>query len=287
MKRFVLIFLILLVFLVSACSVGRDSIRIYEADFTKEYYEALNVMFDNNWAVVSIEDRFKENDGYICECGFDGRAQEFTEWTIEYTHENGDTRHFVLSNHSPFTEQVQAYLRNFIADYYKENFFNVYITDVPLAPSSYVSAFWLRNFGQSTGDDVDKIREMENMARNYLRNLGTSEGAVPLSQVTPANVFEMVPMYLVVRVSFSGDDSLGQEVEEQIMRDVEDMIESMNAFTNNSLNATFVIGYHQVIDLHTGNRHYRWYYIQGERVDVRTRMHMDRTVFESYRGVFW
>jgi len=185
-----------------------------------------------------------------------------------------------------FSSQVENYLRYYIANYYKENFYNVYIADVPLAPSSNVFAFWVYNFARSTGDDLDKIRDMENNAQNYLRSLSTPEGAVNLSQLTPANVFETVPMYLSARVSFSGYDSLGQELEEKVMGRIEDMIESMNAYTNNNLNAVFTIGYHQIVNLHTGNRNYRWSYIQGERVDVHA-MHYKRYVYDSYAGVFW
>jgi len=71
-----------------------------------------------------------------------------------------------------------------------------------------------------------------------------------------------------------------------LKRDIEDMIESMNAFTNNSLNAIFAMGYRNVIDLHIGSRNYHWYYVQGERIVAPTRQ-LKRNVFESYRGVFW
>ena len=286
MKKFALLLLLFLLFLASACDGGRGGIRMYETDFTETYYETLNVMFDHNWTILSAEERFEENEGYICDCGFDGRAQQFMEWTIEYTDGSGDRKHFVLSNRSSFSQQVQNYLANAIAQYYEENFFHVYISDVPLAPSSSVSAFWVRNFGRSTGDDENKIREMEDAAQKYLWRLSTPEGAVRFSQLTPATVFEQIPMYLSLRVSFDGGESLGQEMEEQVMKNIEAMIESMQVFTNHTLNATFAMGYREVIDLHTGSRNYHWHYVQGERIAAPTRQ-LKRDVFESYRGVFW
>jgi len=305
MKKFVLIIIIIL-FITSACSpqnnfqsVPRaanvhipyrlyDGVRIFEVDFIEKYYETLNVMFDNDWTIVSAEERFDENEGYICGCGFDGRSQQFIAWTIEYTDGIGDVRHFVLTNRATLNGQIRRYLETYIAQHFEENFFNVYITDTPLAPSSLVFARWVDNFVRTyPTDDFEQIARMEEIAQNFLRGLNTPDGTIQLSRLTPSNVFEMAPIYLLISVSLAGYSGLGKELEIEVMQKIEDMTLSMNKFTNNTLNADIRFGYHQIIDLHIGNRQYRQSYIHGEQRIGIGGMNFGRYVFESYRGVFW
>jgi hypothetical protein len=61
------------------------------------------------------------------------------------------------------------------------------------------------------------------------------------------------------------------------------MVEAMNEFANNNLNAEVYIGYHQSINMHTGNRGRGWAFLQGEMVNSFD----DRAIFESYKDKFW
>ena len=269
----------------------RDSIRVFNTDYIEIYERTLNAMFDYEWTLISVEEIFVEalSEEYICclKCynRGHGRAQQFIRWVIEYQDGNGDTRHFEFDNRSPLALRIASYVEQYIAEYYIEHFFDVYMNDVPLAPSTRVSA-WIVRAGVNR--HLRENREWVRAADEYRSLLGTPEGTIRLSQLTPANAFEMIPIRLSVHVSFSGDYSLGQPFEEEVMRRIENMIEDMNRFTNNQLTASVRMGYHQIIDLHTGNRSYRWYYIQGERVyNMRNPIYFDRYIFESFRGVFW
>ena len=256
---------------------GYNDIRVYETDYTVEYKATLNAMFDNKWTVASVEDRFEENDGYVCGCGFDGRSQQFIEWTIEYKDGNGDAREFVMSNRTGLAWQIEGHIENYIAEYYKENFYNVYLKDVPLAESSYVFCFLV---SYTDYQNLDKMDETD----IYRENLETPEGTICLSKLTPANAFRMFPIYLSIGVTLDGvAASHKQELEESMMAKIEEMIKAMNEFTDGSLNARVIMGYHHLEDLHTGNRDLRWHILKGEQAGGLT----DKDLFDAYKGVFW
>ena len=128
-KRFAFIVAaIMLLPALSACAVmGRTAqINIFDENFIDRYKHTLNAMFDNEWIVVSVEERFSDvHDGFICSCGFDGRHQQFVEWTIEYFDGNGNARHFVLDNRSPLALQVERHVEQYLAGYFKANFFDI------------------------------------------------------------------------------------------------------------------------------------------------------------------
>jgi len=241
-------------------------------------------MFDNEWELIAVEERFESNEEFWCSCGKGAWPQEFIEWTIEYRDGNGDIRHFVFNNRSGLSRQIERYVAQYITEYFKENFFYVHLKDLPLAPSanlfgSIVSA--------NTNRHLEENQEWVRATDEYRNRLGTPDGAIRLSQLTPDNAFEMMPIRLSIHVSFSGNDSLGQSFEENVMDKIENMVEDMNRFTNNRLTARISMGYQQVINLHTGNRSYRWYYIQGERVFDISTMYFDRYIFESFIDIFW
>lgn len=291
MKR-LMVFLIITVVMLSASSCNSQlygkyiakikRIRVYDADYTKKYEDTLNAMFDNEWTIKSVEERYEEYEE-VCS-HVDSRPQQFIEWTVEYHDGNSELRTFVFDNRQSLSSQIENYITQYIADYYKENFYDVYIKDVPLAPSSYVYGFFVHNFPYKS---YDEVKEMEEKTDVYSKNLNTPEGTICLSKLTPANVFEMCPIYLSINVSFSeysGDKAL---FEKKVMNQVEDMIEDMNEFTNNHLTASINIGYHEIVDLHTGNRSYYWTYVLGNHIFNADGWAFDRHVFDGYKGRFW
>ena len=287
MKKLSALLLSLLILLATSSGLfaPHERVRVFDADHLETYADTLNAMFDGAWTLLSVEDSFFEgHGGYICSCGFDGRPQEFIEWTVEYRDGNGAVRHFVFDNRMALSVQVERHVTNLISAYYREHFFDVYLQDIPLAPSSSISGSIVR---ANINTHREENQEWRHATEQYRRLLGTPEGAILLSQLTPANVFELVPMYLSIRISFSGSDSLGQRFEEEVTRSIEDMIGSMNHFTNHRLTARFSMGYREVIHLHTGERRHQWYYIQGARAVVVDSLHSGRYFFEGYRGMFW
>lgn len=270
MKKLSTILIVMILLVAAACDIGSDfpnvpqvayermlykvfdGVRVFEDDFIEKYYETLNVMFDNDWTIVSVEERFDENDGYICDCGFDGRSQRFTAWTIEYADGNGDVKHFVLTNRAMLSEQVESYLSHSIAEYFEENFINVYMIDMPRVRSSSVSAFMAQA-------NIDGL--LMRGADEFHRLLGTHEGAIRLSQLTPANTFELVPIKLSISVGLTGNYSFVQEIEGHAIGNIENMIMNMNEFTNNTLNV-------EVSIFNAGDFRRRLVYNHGERLDL-------------------
>ncbi|MCL1878261.1 MAG: hypothetical protein FWF80_05340 [Defluviitaleaceae bacterium] len=277
-KFLVAIFLIAALFFASACSPLRLSHIYFDEDYTVTYADVLGMMFGDDWTVVSVESRFDEGE-HPCGCGFSGEASHtFYVWTIEYRDGNGDVRTFALNNRAQFSGQIAHHITSTIADYYRENFLDVYLYDAPFARTTRVTGFRVRsNVHASEHSDWGEIAE------EYRLRLSTPDGTVRLSEMTPANVFNMFPMYLTVNIALSGDTAHEQEAE--FIAQAERMMESMNQFTNDSLNARFTFRYSQNIDLYDGTRGRTWIYARGERVSGIGAM--SRYLFDSYIGIFW
>ena len=280
----ILIMAILLI-TASSCNIIYDDniaptegIRVYDVDYIEKYKDTLNVMFDNEWTLISAEDKYEEHEP-VC-VHVDTRPEQFIEWTIEYSDGNGDVRLFVFDNRRSLSWQIERYITDYIPAYYKENFYDVYTKDFPLAGSSYVFCFFVR---MSSYTSYDAVRDIDETTKKYQSLLDTPEGAICLAKLTPANFFEMCPVYLSISVGLSGDSSYGQSFEENVIKQTEDMVEIMNEFANNRLNAQVDAGYHEIVNMYDGNRDRRWAFLQGERANTFD----DRAIFESYKGVFW
>ena len=111
MRRYLAI-LILVAFSFSlfACGVGHDDIRRFERDFTIEHEDLLNIMFDNEWTIKSIEERFDDGED-ACACGCEGiRAAYYLEWVIEYYDGNGEPQQFLLNNRYNMSHQIENHM---------------------------------------------------------------------------------------------------------------------------------------------------------------------------------
>jgi len=265
--------------------------RFNSIDF-KEYEDTFDAMFNNEWTLLSVEEIGK------CTCGNSCDNWIHTEWKVEYKDGNGEPRHMALDNRFTVCTIVQKYLRELINEYYKENFLDVYIGDISFEfrqPSVFYGEF-VRAFDKWV---CDESAEWIYATGTYRRELNTAEGAINFSGLTPANVFEMVPYYLYISIVFDeqSDHSVinQQEYEEHIISSTEDMIEAMNNFTRNTLNARIII-----TNAPRGEPVRAWNYIKGENIYIEpwedgswyfTSEHwkspFELAVFESYKGIFW
>ena len=263
---------------------------VFDTDFIERYEDTLNVMFDHAWTLLSIEEIYEEPDWdrlneWLCHLMYSiqVRSEQFLQWTIEYQDGNGDTRHFVFNNRTRwmygFSDQVIEHVTDIILDYYTEHFVHAYMEGVPLATATgrihggVISIY--RSFSHFEGHDylqtyLDTYREWTHALEEYKRLLDTPEGAIPLAQLTPANVFKLVPFRLSI--------SFREELDPKQQHLLEDMIEAMDHFTNNRLNAQIRMGSHF------------WNIVQGKHISIEDDgilSFFEYYVFESYRGVFW
>lgn len=285
MKRFAVV-LSVIILILSTCSCGHiaetKGTRVYKEDYIRKYAKTFDAMFENDWKVVATEDKYHDPEE-ICE-HVDTRPQQYMEWTIEYHDGNGDRRLFTFDNRSPLSGQNADYVKAYIADYYKKTFFDELGRDIPTAPSGYVFGFFVR---MTVNRDDEDNKERTKKSDEYLKNLDTPEGTICLSRLTPANVFELCPFYLFINVSFGGHPEDKKDFEESVKKRIENMIAAMNEFTDNNLNASICMGYHDIIYLEDGKRDYYWHYIEGRQVSDIDVMYFERYVFDRYRGVFW
>jgi len=286
--------------------------RIFDADYIEIYADTLNTMFDYEWTLlleeVIYEEWCYEELNFLLMCHLDDgglgiiRSNQFIEWTIEYRDGNDDIRHFVFRNIGDvtfdnirwgFSNQVQRHVSEYIAEYYRKHFFDVYLRDIPIytdRPDSAivsVNFVWLFGDGYSNATD-EMVYEMMGKIANYRRSLATPEGAIRFSQLTPANVFEMAPVDISISISlleYLGSDQ--QEFEEYVFSQVGNMIESMKSFTNNNINVRVNMHFRgQGVNFYDGSGQVRWHYLQGERIFIDGR-DFSWYVAERYQGVFW
>jgi len=232
----------------------------FRANYLEMYYDTINVMFDNNWTLLSEEHMVREGD---CHKRY-GTAIEWIRWDIEYIDANGEVQQFRFNNSMPFYRQIERYVLSFILDNFREQFFSAQVRLLRGNPFMDMHQGWYRT------------------ANGHIRQFATPEGAVPISQLTLANAFELLPMYISFGVGTSDAQTVDGRIEE-----IENMLESLNSFTNNRLNVNVIAQLDGV--------HYRWYYLNGELFRELDGVHpnfIDNSAFEVYvfnalRGVFW
>jgi len=265
--------------------IKQNGLREYSEDYTVKYKKLLDAMFDSKWTVIS-----KDETTAIPEdcCDINLKPYKYIEWTIQYTDGNGNLQSFILNNRDDLSEQIQYYVADYVAAYYEKNFFDTYLDGTPLAQPSYVFGFI--DHMTIDRDDIDNA-ERVTMTEKYIKNLATPEGTICFSKMTPANAFKMCPMYLSICIDL--DDGLysaqnKQKLEEYTKKQVELMIDAMNRFANNKMNAEINVDINEADGaLYDGEDYWGWNYIQGINKNVYDALYFERDVYDSYKGLFW
>ena len=287
MRRYLaILILVAFSFTVSACneevlhlpehSYIQGCALVHYANYIELYADTLNVMFDNEWTLISEEQIHEKDRAFVQVLGTGtGRRMclQYTEWVIEYKDGNGDTRHFVFSNRRGFYSYILPHISGIVTEYYWEHFVTVYMGIFrPSSDNFNISTISI--CGKCTSVDAEIL-----FKHQYMKSLATPEGAIRLSQFTPANVFEIAPFKLSAFMRFDSD----LVVIDDILTRVDKMVDAMNDFTNQSLNAEIVVRDNR----RDFDDHWRGY-VQGERVWINNLSSCDGlAIFDSYIGVLW
>ena len=282
----------------SACHghrLAKFETRIHDADLIEKYADTLNAMFDYEWTLLSTEEIYVAFDlerfisEFLCHLEhyyrYSARSVQFYEWTIEYRDGNGDVRHFVFDSrprYGGFSSHVTRYVRDYLSEYFRERFFDVYLGDLPLVQPFSVSLFFESG---TTSNDYDRWRSWKNKTDEYHKRLATPEGAIRLARLTPAIIFEQAPVRLGANIrvdEYPGTDQ--SAFRELVETRVEDLAATLNQFTNNQMRASIRL---QFRDGAIGATEQARFYIQGERIFVNHPSDFAWYVLESYRGMFW
>ena len=260
--------------------------QVHDVDYTIEYADILNAMFNDDWTILLEEEIYEALDReefiryFMCHLAHQHRfcvsSTQYLQWTIEYQNWNGDSSLFVLNNrsHRGFFGQLESHIRASIAEYYQEHFLEIYMADLQGISYNISVSFVTGNHSW----DSDKHREGTSTVKEYKRWLATFEGMIHLSKITPENAFDIAPVYFYIRVTLPEDFDLEQQ-EEYLRERIEAMIEAMNKHTSNNLRAMVA-----VFPEGEGYRSFR-YWIQGEWVYLDHPFAFPWYVFESYRGI--
>jgi len=261
--------------------------KVYDVDFTKQYKRTLDAMFENNWVVKSKVAKIEEPE--TCDCQLEKpKPIKYTEWTLQYTDEKGEFHEFILNNKEQLSDQIENYIEDYVPQFYKKHFFNEYLKDIPLKEGSYVYGFLDR---VSTNPQAEENKDWVSTVEKYKKDLETPEGTICFSKLTPANAFEMCPMYLSINISiddgkYSALDK--KKLEEHTRKQVDLLIAAMNSFANNKFNAEISVTSNQGDDaLYDGKQSWNLYYIQGTAKNIESPWYFDREVHNSYKGLLW
>lgn len=270
--------------------------RVYDADYIEKYKDTLNAMFNYEWSVLSVEEIYEELDvnrligSFMCNkehYPYHRRPSsiQFLQWTIQYRDGNDDVSYFTLFNrpvYRGFSRQVELHVIERIEKYFQEQFFELYLQDVPLISFANLQVF----LAQLAGHNLlvaDAYHEWMGITNEYRDQIRTPEGAILLSELTPANIFEIAPLTFTFRIRVA--EYYGAErdnFEEHVIEQVESMIESLNQFTNHQFRGMFRLSFRG-----SDTAELIWYYIQGESIYADSPTLFSWCVVESYQGIFW
>ena len=318
MRKIIFILIVMVLLIVSACTSSQEDIpiqqdfrqdfrieegiHIFDVDYLEKYEDTLNAMFDDEWTVLTVEERYVSLEEMYMRAMIRSvptpviKPEQFTEWTIEYRDGNGDVKHFVFNNRSDFSRQIMQHVSNDIAEFYREKFFDDDTMAAMGVSSLEVSSVGVRGelvrlhmFTLRMDGDPAMI-ELDDTTREYKSLLSTPEGAINLSALTPTNIFEMVPFYLRIPVRLSEYADFDQQSVEPVVKQIEEILEEMNDFTNHRLNVSVSISSltHGGADGDIRVRHHGpLHYTRGQKVFEQRESNFHTYLFESYRGVFW
>ncbi|MCL2357576.1 MAG: hypothetical protein FWC70_10590 [Defluviitaleaceae bacterium] len=244
-------------------------VRVYDVDFSAEFSDTFDAMFDNNWTVISADDRFVVPDEYDGIAPVrDRRPMRFNTFEIGYTDALGNARTITFDSRATIASRTEAHIADYMQRYF-QNYFDAY-QECGVLSILNVHVFLLNATANATREEN---REFVYAIAEYRRRMDTPEGAIPLARLTPYNMFEYAPVYLSVSMNISEDF-------EASLKEVESMFARLNELTNYRLNASVQIIYRPE------RADYRWYFVRGERRESSS-CDFQRHVFEGHRGVFW
>ncbi|MCU6793070.1 hypothetical protein OB236_13170 [Paenibacillus sp. WQ 127069] len=261
----------------------QNGIWIYNVDFTAKYKKTLDAMFGDKWIITSKEEKKVVPE----KKHFDSTPYQYTEWTIQYTDSNDRFQEFALNNIDLLSKQIEDYIEHYVPKFYEEHFYKEYLKGIPLAAASFVFGF-LNDI--HVDPQIKENKERAKMTEKYRRNLEHPESTINFSKFSPANAFEMCPMYLSIHVSIDDDGysaSDKKKLEEYTKKQVDLMITAMNGFANNKINVEISVANQNNNALYDGKNYWGWYYIRGIAKDVRNPMYFERDVYDGFKGVFW
>lgn len=260
----------------------KHGVWVYTEDFTVKYKDTLDAMFGDNWNIKIKKEKKVIPDG-------EETPKQFTEWQIQYTNANNELKVFHLNNICSLSEQIEDYINDYISGFYKEHFFNKYLKNVPLTNASCV---WGGLVDVSIDPELEDNKDRVMKTKEYRENLEIQEGTIDFTKFTPANAFEMCPLYLSIYISIDDSKySINEKLnlKEVISKQVDLMVSDMNEFTDNKINTEITILNNQKkTSLDDGDYHWTWYYLHGKPVSIKINpSYFDKYVYESYKGVFW
>ena len=247
LKRYLclIILTIISVFFYTNSEIGRrrllftkqDGIEVYNKDFTKKYKRTLDTMFEKNWKVVSLEEKYDENSSQFTYMVTS--PQKYSEWSIMYYDGDGNEQIFILNNRIFLEEQIVIYVEKYIERYYMY-FFKEYLEKHSLSDKVYVDL-----------QDYRPISNLDWTPYNYRKFLKIKT-IIKLSEITSINIFEKCPLSLNITLNITN--------KEHSTKDIENMLSAMNEFFNFSLNA-----YIYTIDDNNSHNKLVFCYLFGER----------------------
>ena len=266
MKKILSLFILCTLIFASGC--GKYEVRYGrlvevhdkdDANLFNKFGSTLDAMFPGGYtATVEMEEEvYLEDRGYI------GDIYRKFVWYIEYKDGNNETRTLKIYNDVDyggsyyfdkgykgsvdFGSAVMDHItKEYVNKYYDEYFFDAYLGEYDTTGSydgySYFNFYPPSDPDEPYDRDAEHARYMEQLEKSdkYKGKISTPEGAINLSKLTPANVFEMCPVEVGQQIKLRITSGMDEEIfAENADKQLSDMAEAMNEFFGNNMSAYF------------------------------------------------
>ena len=259
--------------------------EIYDKNYPEIYRDTFDIMFDNNWEVISESTQTEWTIPEIPSVDKSTRYQH-TLWNIQYFNSDGEKSVFVVDNKIPLKYQIQRHIQNLISAYFKKYYTDNYFNEINGITCCFFTSMGNVYIPSSvTGADAAN----DNM-KKYIDTLETPEGAIDFTNITPNNIFEMCPIYFRIDLNVNYNE-FSLDNTETLLEYRQELLYEINAFVGNKLNADASCIMHshmegrEMIDFDCSE--YNSYYISGEFKTFDYDWQFKSYFYANYQNKFW
>ena len=310
MKRKKTVWILALVLLAVLAALGVGSVRRrtesdfihYTDDYSEIYKNQLQIIFGEGYGIGEKETIVVE--GEDCDCGFHSDGYEYYEWEIVYQDQNGRTFTQTLNNMRTLESQQlswlnsqlrQYYTQKYLVDFFKEGTFEDIATGKGYG-RTYCSVGIGNPVGSYTSDTEEEYKRIQKAGKEYteqlLKQLQDEKNMIRLQEVDYENIFNCFPVKVGFYLSMNDRELSGAEkadfemaVQERVMEMIQEIKKETNDTCNLRIQVNSANGH---CDLYDGSRDWRYFILQGERMEPEDAFDgFEWQFFYAYEGIYW
>ena len=249
------IFLILIIFILTAAHHCKSQTHIYAEDYPAIYQEQLHIMFGPDYQISEKETVIIE--AVNCDCGFHTDGYQYDVWEITYQDQAGYTYTQKLNNMDRLEKLQIGWLEKQLGNYYKQKYMiepfseNTFqdLSSKNWYGKSYCFIFFgnpVISYTMDQKEEYDKTEAAEIAYKNQLlQSLQDENHMIQFYRLNYKTIFQRFP--LKVSMHFSIDDTtLMKEIQEdktsitiketKLIQDILSVMKAFNEASNDTCN---------------------------------------------------